>query len=66
MGRKKEIAVRILSRYVVVQFAMPFGVSLLAFTVVFVVIDLVDRLSAFIDREVGLETIISYYFCYLP
>ena len=57
---------RILSRYVVVQFAMPFGVSLLAFAVVFVVIDLVDRLSAFIDREVGLGTILSYYLCYLP
>ena len=45
---------------------MPFGVSLLAFAVVFVVIDLVDRLSAFIDREVGLGTILSYYLCYLP
>ena len=57
---------RIMSRYVVVQFAMPFGVSLLAFTTVFVVIDLVDRLSAFIDREVGLGTILSYYLCYMP
>ncbi|MCY3868692.1 MAG: LptF/LptG family permease, partial [Gemmatimonadetes bacterium] len=57
---------RILSRYVVVQFAMPFALSLLAFTIVFVVIDLVDRLSAFIDRDVGLGTILSYYFCYLP
>ena len=55
-----------MSRYVVVQFAMPFGVSTLAFTVVFVVIDLVDRLSSFIDREVGLATILSYYLCYLP
>lgn len=55
-----------MSRYVVVQFAMPFAVSLLAFTTVFVVIDLVDRLSAFIDRDVGLGTILSYYFCYLP
>lgn len=58
--------VRILSRYIVVQFALPFGLSTLAFTAVFVVIDLVDRLSAFIDREVGLGTILSYYFCYLP
>ncbi len=57
---------RILSRYVVVQFAMPFGVSLLAFAVVFVVIDLVDRLSAFMDRSVGLGAILSYYLCYLP
>ena len=57
---------RILSRYIIVQFVMPFGVSLLAFTVVFVVIDLVDRLSAFIDREVGLGTILYYYFCYMP
>lgn len=57
---------RIMSRYVVFQFAMPFGVSALAFAVVFVVIDLVDRLSSFIDREVGLATILSYYLCYLP
>ena len=66
MGHKKEIAVRILSRYVVGQFAVPFGVSVLAFAVVFVVIDLVDRLSAFLDRAVGIGAIVSYYLCYLP
>ena len=55
-----------ISRYVVVQFAVPFAVSVLAFAVVFVVIDLVDRLSAFLDRSVGIGAIISYYLCYLP
>ena len=55
-----------MSRYVVVQFAVPFGISVLAFAVVFVVIDLVDRLSAFLDRAVGIGAIVSYYLCYLP
>ena len=61
-----EVGLRILSRYVVKQFAMPLGMSLLAFGVVFVVIDLVDRLSAFIDRDVGIVAILSYYIYYFP
>ena len=61
-----EVGLRILSRYVVKQFAMPLGLSLVAFGVVFVVIDLVDRLSAFIDREVGIVSILLYYLYYFP
>ncbi|MDP6038927.1 MAG: LptF/LptG family permease [Candidatus Latescibacteria bacterium] len=57
---------RILSRYVLKEFVMPLGLSLVAFAVVFVVIDLVDRLSAFIDRDAGLGSLFVYYAYYLP
>ena len=57
---------RILSRYVLKEFVMPLGLSLVAFAVVFVVIDMVDRLSAFIDRDAGLGSLFVYYAYYLP
>jgi len=57
---------RILSRYVLKQFATPLGLSVVAFAVVFIVINLVDRLSAFIDAGTGLVTIFVYYVYYLP
>ncbi len=40
--------------------------SLLAFVVLFVVIDLVDRLSSFIDQATSLWAIFSYYIFYIP
>ena len=57
---------RILSRYVLVQFLSPLGLSFLSFVAIFVIIDLVDRLSAFIDRGVEVGTILLYYIWYIP
>ena len=57
---------RILSRYVLRQFIPLAGLSLLAFVTVFLVIDLTDRLSGFLDRNVDAGTIFSYYVYYVP
>ena len=57
---------RILSRYVLGQFLPLLGLSFLAFVVVFVVINLVDRLSAFLDQGVSAGAIAAFYACYVP
>ena len=57
---------KIVSRYVLRQFVGSLVLSLSAFATIFVVIDMVDRLSAFIDREVALETMALFYLYYLP
>lgn len=57
---------RILSRYVLRQFLSPLGLSFVSFLAIFVVVDLADRLSAFLDRDVGGGTILLYYLWYIP
>lgn len=57
---------RILSRYVLRQFLSPLVLSFLGFVAIFVVVDLVDRLSAFIDRGVDAATIAVYYAWHVP
>ncbi len=57
---------RILSRYVLRQFLSPLGLSFLSFLAIFVVVDLADRLSAFLDRGVDVRTILLYYTWYIP
>jgi len=58
--------VRIVTRYVLQTFLPLVGISVLAFATVFVVVDLADHLSAFIDRGVGWRAVALYYVWYLP
>jgi len=58
--------VRILSGYVLRQFLPSLAVSFLAFIGIFVIIDLVDRLSSFLDRDIGVSTVLLFYACYVP
>ncbi|MDA0711345.1 MAG: LptF/LptG family permease, partial [bacterium] len=55
-----------MSKYVLGRFSASLGVSLSAFVVVLVVIDLVEHISAFLDRDIGLKSIVLYYVYYLP
>lgn len=57
---------RILSRYVVMEFLFFLGYSLLAFTAVFILVDLVDNMDKFIDSKVGIRIIALNYLFYLP
>lgn len=57
---------KILSRYILSRFCVSLGLSLGAFIAVFVVIDLVEHISAFLDRDVGLTVIVMYYVYFLP
>ncbi len=57
---------RILSRYVQKQFFVYLALCFSGFLAVFVVVDLAGRLSGFIDRGVGVGTIVSYYTLSIP
>ncbi len=57
---------RILDRYLVRQFCFALLFSLIAFWVIFLVVDLVEQLDKFIDREASLFMVLKYYFFYTP
>ena len=57
---------RILSRYVLWQFVLPLVFSSTAFVAIFVVVDLANRISTFLDREVDAAAILIYYSWSIP
>ncbi|MBI4553103.1 MAG: LptF/LptG family permease [Candidatus Latescibacteria bacterium] len=57
---------RLLSRYVLRQFFAAMGLSLLAFVMIFVVVDLIQRLDKFLDHAVAPSLIALYYLNFLP
>ena len=56
----------ILDRYIVRQFLVSFLFGLLTFVLIFVVIDMMEKLDDFIDANAPLETIIQYYVTFTP
>ncbi len=57
---------KILDRYLVKQFLQTILFGLLAFTLLFVVIDLMENLGDFIDQNVPLLLIFQYYIVFIP
>lgn len=57
---------RILPRYVLGRFVRSFGLSAAAFVVVFVVVDLSNHISAYLDRGVAATEILVYYAWSVP
>jgi len=55
-----------LDRYIVRQFVLAIIFSLIAFTMIFVLVDLMEHLDDFIDHRVGLGIISAYYFYFTP
>jgi len=58
--------VRLLDRYIARRFLSNLLFSLIAFICIFVIVDLIERLSDFIDKQVPLLIVAAYYFYYLP
>lgn len=56
----------ILSRYVLSRFCGSLVLSLGAFVAVLMVIDLVEHISAFLDRDIGAGVVVMYYVYYFP
>lgn len=56
----------ILDRYVVKQFALTFLFALFAFLLIFLVVDLMEKLDDFVDAKVGPDVIVSYYAYFMP
>lgn len=58
--------VSILSHYIEQRFAAVLFTSLLAFTAIFIVANLVENVDRFIDRHVPLQDVVRYYLFYTP
>lgn len=58
--------IRIVDRYLVKQFLQTILFALLAFILIFVVIDMMENLDDFIDENVPSHLIIQYYFVFIP
>jgi lipopolysaccharide export system permease protein len=57
---------RIIDRYILRQFIQTALFSLLAFMVIFVVVDMMENLDDFLDRSAGIGLIATYYMYFLP
>ena len=57
---------KILDRHLVKQFLQTIFFGLIAFTLIFVVIDMMENLDDFIDQNVGASVILHYYFVFSP
>ena len=57
---------KILDRYVGGKFLSAALFSVLAFLVIFVVVDVIERLDTFIDKNVPVMTVVRYYVLYAP
>lgn len=57
---------KILDRYLVKQFLQMILFGLLTFTLIFVVIDMMEKLDDFIDQNVPTHLIFQYYFVFTP
>lgn len=56
----------ILDRYIVRQFAISFLFAMVAVLLIFLVIDMMEKLDDFIDANVPTPTIVEYYIAFMP
>lgn len=57
---------KILDRYLIIQFLQTVLFGILAFTIIFIVIDAMENLDDFIDQDVPALKILHYYFVFAP
>lgn len=57
---------KILDKYLIKQFLQTVFFGLLAFTLIFVVIDMVEKVDDFIDQNASFSIILHYYFVFTP
>lgn len=57
---------KLLDKYLVKQFLQTLFFGILAFTLIFVVIDMMENLDDFIDQNVPGDVILHYYFVFTP
>ncbi len=57
---------RILDRYIARRFVSNLIFALVAFALIFIIVDMVEQLDAFLDRHVPWIVVAKYYLLYLP
>ena len=55
-----------IDRYILRQFIMTAIFALIAFTIVFLVVDMMENLDDFLDRKATIGIIVTYYFYFMP
>ncbi len=61
-----QIKMKIIDRYLIKQFLQTIFFGLLAFTLIFVVIDMIENIDDFIDQNVGWSIVFHYYLVFSP
>lgn len=56
----------IIDRYLLRQFAVAVLFALIAFSAVFIIIDLIENLGSFVDNNVTMVKVVKYYLYFLP
>ena len=57
---------KLLDRYIIRQFILSILVSMAAFIILFVAIDLMEKLDKFLDRKVPFDQVLDYYVNFTP
>ncbi len=57
---------KIIDRYIIRQFIVSFFFSLLAFIIIFIIVDMMEKLDDFIDAKAPEQTVIEYYIFSVP
>lgn len=57
---------KILDKYLIKQFLMTMIFGLIALTIIFIVIDMMENLDDFIDQNVTADVVLHYYFVFAP
>lgn len=52
--------------YILRQFAQTFLFGVMAFVVIYVIVDLIENLETYTDRDLGFDTMLLYYLYYIP
>ncbi|MBR9978604.1 MAG: LPS export ABC transporter permease LptG [Bacteroidetes bacterium] len=55
-----------LDRYIAVQFLKMIGFGIVAFSTIFILVDMIENLDNFIDQGVDVQTIVLYYVYFIP
>ncbi|MFL2983177.1 MAG: LptF/LptG family permease [Candidatus Neomarinimicrobiota bacterium] len=55
-----------LDKYIIAQFCVILGISILGFLSIFVIVDLIENLDRFMDNKVSTQIVIKYYIYTLP
>lgn len=57
---------KILDKYILIQFLKNFAFGILAFVLIFLLVDLFENIDKFIDNNLKFEAIITYYIYFIP
>ena len=57
---------KLLDKYIIKKFITNFLFIIISFTVIFLIVDIIDNLDKFISRGISNEEVIRYYFYTIP